>query len=232
MNDIDLLFTAAGGKFGVPVRELQAKLQRCKAIIFDWDGVFNDGTKADSSGSPFSEPDSMGVNLFRLGYYLQRKQMCAVGILTGEENKAALHLARREHYHSVYFKSVDKIKSFNHFVKQHAIDPKEVIFVFDDVLDLATAEQCGVRIQIGRSAGVLFNQHVSLHGLVDYTTGNPGSRFAVREACELLMGLFGSFDSALTERKRFAGPYTDYLKQRDAIDTKSFALMAGEIVPY
>ena len=231
MNDIDLLFSGPGGKFYTPVKELKQKLGKTRAIIFDWDGVFNNGGKSDSSGSPFSEPDAMGVNLLRLSFWLTHHKMPPVAILSGEENKAGLYLAKREHFSSVYFKSSNKIKSLHHFMKEHGLAPEEIIFVFDDVLDLSIAEVCGVRIQVNRPASVLFNQWVALHHLADYITASAGGNFAVREACELLMGLNDSFDATLRERMAFGSPYQQYLADRQAIETRLFTAADGEVKP-
>lgn len=171
----------------------------------------------------------MGVNLLRLSFWLSHRKMPPVAILSGEENKAGLYLAKREHFSSVYFKSTNKIKSLQHFMKEHGLSPEEIIFVFDDVLDLSVAEVCGVRIQVNRPASVLFNQWVGLHRYADYVTASAGGNFAVREACELLMGLNGSFDAALRERMIFGGLYQQYLAERLAIGTKVFSAADGEV---
>ncbi len=229
MGEIDLLFSTAGGKFWTTPKALQQKLSKARAIIFDWDGVFNNGSKSDSSGSPFSEPDAMGVNLLRFSFWLSRHQIPPTAILSGEENRSGLFLAKREHYASVYFKSTDKIKSLYHFLNAHQLSAEEVIFVFDDILDLSLAAVCGVRIQVNRKASPLFNQYVTAHRLVDYVTAQEGSHFAVREACELIMGLNGTFDQALHERMMFSDHYKEYLAARQALPTHLYYLINGEI---
>jgi 3-deoxy-D-manno-octulosonate 8-phosphate phosphatase (KDO 8-P phosphatase) len=229
VSEPDILFSAMGGTFCSPLEVLRQKLSRTRAVIFDWDGVFNNGQKADAGGSPFSEPDAMGVNLLRFSFWLRTGQIPATAILTGEENKGALYLAQREHYASVYFKSTDKVKSFQHFIKHHRLNAEEVIFIFDDVLDLALAELCGVRIQVGRKATPLFNEFVKEHQLADYVTGSDGNHFAVREACELLMGLSESYSGALENRMRFSSVYQDYLRARDENKTELYYLVNGEV---
>ncbi len=231
MSEIDLLFSEAGGEFCTPPKELQQKLRKTRAIVFDWDGVFNSGSKSDSSGSPFSEPDAMGINLLRFSFWLVHHQMPPTAILSGEENKCGLYLAKREHYTSVYFKSTDKIKSLNHFLNSHQLLAEEIIFVFDDILDLSLAEVCGVRVQVNRKASPLFNQWVALHQLADYVTAQEGSNFAVREACELIMGLNGTFEEALRGRMLFSDHYREYLAERQASATHLFITVNGEIKP-
>jgi len=82
LSEIDLLFSGAGGRFCTPPKELQQKLSKARAIIFDWDGVFNNGAKSDSSGSPFSEPDAMGINLLRFSFWLSHHQIPPTAILS------------------------------------------------------------------------------------------------------------------------------------------------------
>ncbi|MCA6414654.1 MAG: phosphatase, partial [Cytophagales bacterium] len=59
---IQSLFAEIGGRFCIPAVDIQRKLENIKAFVFDWDGVFNDGSKRDQTGSGFTEPDAMGTN--------------------------------------------------------------------------------------------------------------------------------------------------------------------------
>ncbi len=105
MNNIENIFTGLGGIFCRPFAEIESRLSKIKAFIFDWDGVFNDGMKSAVGGSPFSEVDAMGTNMLRFGYFLKNKSMPKVAILTGEENPAAAFLGNRECFHGIYFSS-------------------------------------------------------------------------------------------------------------------------------
>jgi 3-deoxy-D-manno-octulosonate 8-phosphate phosphatase (KDO 8-P phosphatase) len=231
LNQVDLLFSESGGKFCISVQEFQQKLTRIKAFAFDWDGVFNAGIKSVQAGSTFSEPDAMGINLLRFSGWLAQRHVPKITIFSGEENKDGLYLAKREHFSSVYFKSVNKIKSFNHFVNSHGLSPEEILFVFDDVLDLSLAEVCGVRIQVSRSASPMLNHFVISHRLADYVTAHDGSNFAVREACELIMGLNGSFETTVRQRMDFNDNYRSYLAERNRTETSVYHYSNEEIKP-
>ena len=63
------IFTSNGGKFITPTSSLKYKLSNIKAVIFDWDGVFNSGEKGGFPSS-FNEVDSMGINMLRFGYFI------------------------------------------------------------------------------------------------------------------------------------------------------------------
>jgi 3-deoxy-D-manno-octulosonate 8-phosphate phosphatase (KDO 8-P phosphatase) len=221
-QSIESLFTKAGGQFCIPAADIQRKLENIKAFVFDWDGVFNDGSKRDQTGSGFTEPDAMGTNILRFSYWLKNKSLPITAIITGEENESALFLAKREHFTSLFFKASNKLKSFEHFLNVNKLQAKEVAFVFDDVLDLAVASQCGLRIAAYRESNPLFNQHIAANQLADYMTSSAGGKNAVREACELLIGLHGNYDEVISNRMRFSETYQQYLHQRQQVEATIF----------
>ena len=53
-TDIENTFKSVGGEFVSSPILISKKLKKIKALVFDWDGVFNDGVKASGEGSPFS----------------------------------------------------------------------------------------------------------------------------------------------------------------------------------
>lgn len=216
---IEKTFSALGGQFVTPVDTLTEKLRAVRAIVFDWDGVFNDGIKTEAGSSSFSEVDSMGTNLLRFGLWMHHGgQLPAAAIITGVTNELAETLVRREHFHAYYSQAKHKIDVLTHFLNQHKLQPQEVAFFFDDALDLSVAEVAGVRIMIRRNANPLFTNYVVKNGLADYITGSQSGQFAVRESTELLLGLLGQFDSVMDERLRYRPLYDQYYQQRQAIN--------------
>lgn len=219
MTDIERIFTDLGGQFITPAEELTRKLRAVRAIVFDWDGVFNDGVKTEAGSSSFSEVDSMGTNLLRFGLWLQQnRQLPVAAIITGVTNTQSETLVRREHFHASYSQAKHKIDVLRHLLDQHKLQPSEVAFFFDDALDLSVSEVAGVRIMVRRNANPLFTRYVVDNGLVDYITGSQSGQFAVREGCELLLGLLGQYDAVMQERLRYHPVYNDYYQQRQAIE--------------
>ncbi|CCH52318.1 Low specificity phosphatase (HAD superfamily)-like protein [Fibrisoma limi BUZ 3] len=219
MINVEQTFTALGGQFITPAAELAQKLRAIKAVVFDWDGVFNDGIKTGSGSSPFSEVDSMGTNLLRFGFWLHHgRTLPAVAIVTGVTNEMADLLAAREHFHACYSQAKHKIEVLAHFLDQHGLQPQEVAFFFDDALDLSVAEVAGVRIMIRRTANPLFTQYVIQNNYADYVTAHMSGQFAVREGCELMLGLLGQFEPVMVERLRYRPVYDQYYAQRQAVE--------------
>lgn len=219
MTDTEQIFTELGGQFVTSADTLTEKLKAIRAVVFDWDGVFNDGTKTGSGSSSFSEVDSMGTNLLRFGFWLHHGgQLPVVGIITGVTNVMADELVRRERFHACYSQAKNKVEVLAHFLEQHNLQPNQVAFFFDDALDLSVAEVAGVRIMIRRRANPLFLNYAIKNGYVDYVTGNQSGHFAVREGCELMLGLLRQFDTVMSERLRYYPVYDQYYQQRQAIE--------------
>ncbi|MGC4020514.1 MAG: phosphatase [Cyclobacteriaceae bacterium] len=205
MDNTEIIFTELGGRFCRPFAEFKDQLAKIKAYVFDWDGVFNDGVKTAQGGSPFSEVDAMGTNMLRFGHWLKHGSLPAVAVITGEENPSAQYLAQREHYHSVYFKSNNKLIPFDHFLKANNLKADEVAFVYDDVLDLGVAEKCGLRFLVKHHASPLFQNYSVKNQISDYITSTD--EHAVREVCELILGSHGIFDQAIQKRSHFDEVY-------------------------
>jgi len=223
MKEIVQLFESGGGEFFTPPSVFVEKLKKVKAVLFDWDGVFNDGFKKGEEGSLFSEVDAMGTNMLRYALWKKTGKLPITAVITGEENPSARMLAEREHFHNFYFKAKNKAKLFAEFCQTHTVKPEEVLFFFDDVLDLDVARRCGGRVMIARKATPMLQAFAKSHSMVDYLTGSDGGSHALREGCELVIGLLGQYNAVVTERMTFSADYQFYLEQRQEIQTLATA---------
>jgi len=230
MKNIEKIFTAPGGQFVTPIETLAEKLKHIRAFVFDWDGVFNDGSKNEHGSSTFSETDAMGTNLLRLSSWMATGKMPYCAVLSGEENRISFRYGAREHFHRVYYQVKDKTIALKHFEETFGLKNENILFVFDDVLDLSLARICGVRMLISRKANPMFRNYVVENNLADYATAHDGSQFGVREVCELFMALTGNYNEALENRITFSPEYTDYFKARQEIPTSFYSVVNNEIV--
>jgi len=217
-------FEAIGGVFVQRPRAIVEKLSQIKAFVFDWDGVFNDATKNANNSSNFNEADSMGTNLLRYAHFYKNNEMPLAAIISGEKNEQAFYFAQREHFQSAYYKVAHKIDALQHFCHEHELAMHEVCYFFDDVLDLSIASACGLRILINRKANPLFKHYVVQNNMADYVTGHESGNFAVREACEMLIGLTGNYDAIMRERTNYHGNYKAYITQRQSLPTHFFTV--------
>lgn len=218
-SEVTKLFEAEGGEFVTPPSLFATQLAKIKAVVFDWDGVFNDGFKNGTEGSIFSEVDAMGTNLLRYALWKMNAGLPKTAIITGEKNPSAQLLAEREHFDDVFFLSRNKGIAFTSFCKKHSLKADEVLFFFDDVLDLEAAQQCGAKIMIGRHANPLLREFAKRAMAVDYITAHDGGRHGLREGCELVMGLLSLYGPVVKSRMVFSDEYQAYLAARQEIVT-------------
>ncbi len=218
------------GRFLTPAANIQAKLEKIKAYIFDWDGVFNNGQKDERNTSLFNEIDAMGINMLRFNYFKRKGEMPILGIITGERNSASHSLANREHMDFVYYKIKHKSTALEHLCNKHNITPDEVLFVFDDILDLDVAAKVGVRMMVSRPANPLLLKYAEERQLMDYLTANDGNNHAVREVVELLIGLTGRYAETLDDRITYNDTYRKFITLRNMLPTEYYTVEGDGII--
>ena len=100
------------------------------------------------------------------------------------------------------------------------LSSERLVCIFDDVNDLGMAFACGIRVYVQRSASPLLRDYVVRQGLCDYVTAHAPERHAVREVCELLLGLLGAFDAVVASRVAWDRDYAAYFTARQALTTE------------
>jgi 3-deoxy-D-manno-octulosonate 8-phosphate phosphatase (KDO 8-P phosphatase) len=217
------------GSFIASPETIAERLHQVKAFVFDWDGVFNGGWKDAEGTSPFNEVDAMGTNLLRFNHHLRNQAQPITAIITGENNKAAISFARREHFHAVYCGVKYKAEAIRHLHDAFGISEGEVAFVFDDVLDFSVAKDCGLRIMVHRDCNPLLIGYARDHNYIDYLTAADGAHYALRETVELLTGLSGSYEETIRERADFTPRYREYLHDRNQTVPQFYTYKEGMI---
>jgi 3-deoxy-D-manno-octulosonate 8-phosphate phosphatase (KDO 8-P phosphatase) len=222
--DLEQEFIKSGGVFLTPAKEIGSALNDIKAFIFDWDGVFNDGRKTNTTDSSFSEIDSMGINLLRFDYWLRNGRFPLVFIITGMKNNTAAEFAGREHFDGIFHNSKNKKEALDSICKKYSITPDETAFFFDDVLDLGLVTLCRLSFCAGRKSNPLLMNYIVRNKLCDYISGFTGHDHAIREICELLIGLSGDYNKVVELRMQFKGSYEEFFNKRNSIKTETVLL--------
>lgn len=214
------VFSKLGGTFVTPIGSLVERARALRGFVSDWDGVFNQGSKGEGAFSTYSEPDSMGTNLLRYALWRQNGALPVTALITGMDNPSARHFALREHFHAIYYGSRNKTAAIEALCSAHRCSSDTLVCLFDDVNDLGMAFACGIRVYVQRSASPLLREYVVRQGLCDYVTAHTAERHAVREVCELLLGLLGSFDAVVASRVAWDKDYAAYFAARQAVPTE------------
>lgn len=220
-NDVAAAFSLLGGHFVTPAERLAERAADCVGLVLDWDGVFNAGVKGEGGESPFSEADSMGLNLLRFALWRAHGRLPVAAVITGEENAAAKRFALRERFDVVYTGVKNKLDALESLCAKHEISPERIAVMFDDVNDLGVAARCGIRVLVRRDSSPLLREYAVRRGLADYVTAaEPPRSHAVREGAELLLGLIGGFDAAVALRSSWDPEYVRYFEARQAVVTR------------
>jgi len=228
LQNLKQIFASFGGQLITDEALMQSKMASIKAFVFDWDGVFNNGQKQAKGSSNFNEVDSMGTNLLRYAYYNKNGKTPVTAIISGEKNDTAFWFCNREKFNYSFFKFANKLFALDFICKQHNLQPNEIAYFFDDVLDLNIAEKCGIRIFVGRKNSPLFNNYVINKNLADYLTSAAGGDYAVREACELLISCITNFNDVIESRQNYSDTYKNYISERNKTSTQYFSCIDGE----
>lgn len=215
------LFEDAGASFLISPENMLLRWSSIRAILFDWDGVFNDGTKAGAQGSPFSEPDSMGINMLRFLFWKQQKQLPICAIITGANNQTAQYYAEREHFNEIHLNCKDKGQALKSICEQYDLHPHEIMYCYDDILDLPIATQAGLSFLIRRTGSPVFTQYAEEKKIAHYVSGAEGGKNALREISEMLISLNDAFHELVEDRLQYEGPYLDYLTDRNSVSTQT-----------
>ncbi|MFQ3577358.1 MAG: hypothetical protein SNJ77_13065 [Cytophagales bacterium] len=223
-------FQQSGALFFLNHEEMIEKLKKLRVLVFDWDGVFNNGNKGLSSPSTFSEPDISGINLLRYSLYRITGEIPSIVIITGEANENSVKLANRENYNLVYQKVVNKVDACIDMMSKLNIIAGETACIFDDFNDASMAKICSLRFMIRRESSPLFHSFLVKNGWCDYITANQQPNNPIREIAELCMGMLGVYDEIATLRTNFDKDYVSFMKQRSQIKPEFFALSKGTFV--
>jgi len=154
-----------------------------------------------------------------LSYWMEHGTMPVTGIITGATNEAAEYFAKREGLECCVRGFTDKGTAFRRLCGDLQIKPAEVAFAFDDVLDLPIARSAAVRFCIRRNTSALFAEYLKTNQLCDYISSSSGGQGAVRECCELMIGLAFDYDKAIAVRTEYGIRYQEYLALRKAVKT-------------
>lgn len=228
--DLEKTFTALGGQFVTSPIVLAEKLHSINTIVLDWDGVFHSGKKLGDGQSTFSEVDSIGLNMLRFGLYLMNEEIPRTYIITGQYNVTAYEFGNREHLDAVFCRSKNKGKAFDFLIENHSIDPKKVLFIFDDILDLGMAQRTYVNFLVNRVGSPLFQKFVTKNKWCDYLTHCTGGDNAVREVSELALGLIGKYEEVATHRLNFSELYDKFWQKRNQTRCENYMLSKEEFV--
>ena len=171
----------------VKLAHLVDKTSKIKLLILDVDGVLTDGRLFfDNEGIEykcFHARDGHGIKLLR-------QTGVEVAVISGRRsNSVALRMKNLGIDH-VYQGHEDKLGAFAELLEKTGLTPEQVAHVGDDVLDLPIMLRAGLAIAVN-------DANFAVKARADWCTELPGGQGAVREICDFLMQVQGTFDDIM-----------------------------------
>ena len=153
-----------------------------------------------------------------------------MGLVTNQISDSAFDLAKRENYNAVYVSFRSQKEVISHITDTFSLRPSQVAFVMDDVLDLSGAELAGLSFMVGRKSSPLFMNYIQQNDLVDYISFQRGDLNAVRELCELIIGLSGNYETTIEQRVAVSDEFLAFKENREEIESKFYHKVDRKII--
>ena len=156
---------------------VHARAKTLRLLLFDVDGVLTDGSVLIGSdgweAKPFSIRDGAAL-------VMAQREGLTVGLLSGRPSEATTRRAAELGIGLVVQGGPDKRRAFAKIVAEQGVDPSEVGYMGDDLLDIPVLRQVGLA---AAPADAVPEVRERVHWISTYA----GGRGAVREFIELVL---------------------------------------------
>jgi 3-deoxy-D-manno-octulosonate 8-phosphate phosphatase (KDO 8-P phosphatase) len=164
------------------------RARNIKLIIFDVDGVLTDG------GLYFSDE---GIELKRfnsldgLGIKLLKQSGVEPAIISARNTPNVAHRMKNLNIDHFYQGQNDKQIAYQELLNKLSLNPDQVAYVGDDVIDLPVMRLVGLPIAVA-------NAHDLVKDNACIVTDKLGGHGAVREVCDFILKAQENYDSAMS----------------------------------
>ncbi len=166
----------------------EAKLAQISLLLLDVDGVLTDGSiYFDHQGEElkaFNSKDGLGLH-FLMQAGIQ------VGVITARQSKALQHRCDNLGIDLVFQGMRDKAAAMEQIRERTGVDPHQMAYMGDDLLDLPMFARVGLAIAVADS-----HPYVIQHA--DMITTAKGGKGAVREICDAILSAKGFLNDIMT----------------------------------
>ena len=169
------------------MQDILDKAAQVKLVIFDVDGVLTDGRLIlgddGQEYKAFHSRDGHGMKM------LQHSGV-EVGIITGRSSKVVEYRMANLGIQHVYQGKLEKLPAFEELIAKLGLQPHEVAYVGDDVVDLPIMLRVGLAVAVA-DAHHLVTKHAH------WQTPHGGGQGAARDVCELIMEARGTLNAEM-----------------------------------
>jgi len=169
------------------MKDVLEKAAQVKLLIFDVDGVLTDGSlflgDDGQEYKAFHSQDGHGIKMLQ-------KHGVRCAIITGRTSKVVEYRMRNLGIDLIYQGQENKLDAFAELLKRVNLNPDQVAYVGDDVVDLPVMRKVGLAIAVD-------NAHPWVVRHAHWQTPRGGGRGAARDICEMLMEAHGVLQQEL-----------------------------------
>lgn len=164
-------------------------LNEIKLLAMDVDGVLTDGTITINSegveSKSFHLLDGHGIRMWR-------RAGLKTAMISGRESAVTKKRADELEIDFLYQPCQEKLACFEKLLKDSRLEPKNIAYIGDDVLDIPVVRRAGFGVSVANGVDELKN-------CAHYITSRNGGSGAVREVIEYILKNTGQW-AALMER--------------------------------
>lgn len=159
------------------------------ALVMDVDGVLTDGRvflgPAEEEWKAFDIKDGLGLALLR-------RSGIKLALLTGRASEATRRRAAELKVDDLAEGIIDKAAAFRELSERLGVEPHQIAYVGDDVVDLPALRQAGLAVAVADAVP-------EVRGAAHWVTDAPGGRGAIREVAERLLKAKGLWSGLVAE---------------------------------
>jgi len=159
-----------------------------RLVVFDIDGVLTDGSlylgEDGQEYKAFYARDGLGLKLLQATGVI-------IGVITARNSGVVTHRMQSLGIEHVFQGRLDKLSAFKELCDILQLEPQQVAYVGDDLVDVPVMLKAGLAIAVA-------DAHDVVHKYAHWQTQAAGGRGAAREVCELLMQAQGTWADQLS----------------------------------
>lgn len=165
------------------VKNYKELLKHITTMIFDYDGVFTDGKVILTETG-----EQLRTANVKDGYALQLavKKGYRIAVISGGTSEAIRHRMNGLKITDVFIRVEHKLQVYHDYLKKHNLQPKEVLFMGDDIPDLQIMSEVGVAICPADAAE-------EIKALSHYISHLKGGEGCVRDIVEQVLKVQGKW---------------------------------------
>jgi 3-deoxy-D-manno-octulosonate 8-phosphate phosphatase (KDO 8-P phosphatase) len=159
------------------------QLSKITTFVFDVDGVFTNSQLLITEDGHFLR--SMNV---RDGYAIKvaSQQGYRLAVITGGSSKGVIERMKGLGISEIHSGVWNKIDVFKSFLAEHRLDPNEVLYIGDDLIDLEPIELAGIGVSPADGT-------IEARNAADHITQRGGGQGCVREVIQMVLEYQGKW---------------------------------------